>query len=93
MSSEYHAVSVRVSATACSTVREFGDTRFLSREAPLLPVPGCSCPDSCRCRYRHWEDRRQGPRRDADHGLRGALWTQSERRSPSTGRRSTDQAA
>ena len=92
MSSQYHAVSVRASGNACPAVRALGNTRFLSMEAPLLPVPECTDPSRCRCRYRHWDDRREGPRRDADHGLPGALWTQRERRER-TGRRSTDHAA
>jgi hypothetical protein len=36
--------------------------RFLSGEAPPLPLPGCTAP-RCLCRYAHYEDRRARDRR------------------------------
>ena len=41
------------------------DRRWLSREAPMLPLPGCSKPESCRCTYQHHQDRRSGEGRRA----------------------------
>jgi hypothetical protein len=29
----------------------------------MLPLPGCTQPDSCQCTYAHHEDRRSGGRR------------------------------
>lgn len=37
--------------------------RFLSREAPRLPLAGCTM-KYCRCRYVHYKDRRQRERRN-----------------------------
>ena len=42
--------------------------RYLSSEAPLLPLDQCDRPDQCECRYRHYEDRRDGPRRGSATG-------------------------
>ena len=92
-SSRFHAVSIRARSTACAAVHAIGEQRFLSAEAPSLPVPGCPQPQQCRCRYRHWEDRRQEPRRDADIGLPGTPWLRAERRGDRRGRRTTDRQA
>ena len=40
--------------------------RWLSREAPLLPLPGCTRPDTCQCTYNHHDDRRAASRRAED---------------------------
>jgi len=45
--------------------------RFLSQDAPRLPLPNCPNSGKCRCVYKHFEDRRSNPRRSADIG--GAL--------------------
>jgi hypothetical protein len=34
----YHCVDVRAGNPACEAVRRFGNTRFLSDEAPMLPL-------------------------------------------------------
>ena len=38
--------------------------RFLSNEAPLLPLLGCMC-TYCQCRYVHYDDRRERDRRNS----------------------------
>lgn len=85
----YHAVEIHAAAQACPAVRSFRDKRFLSRDAPPIPLPSCSAPD-CDCVYVHYDDRRSGPRRDAY--LHGA-YRQGERkqeRRRQTGRRFSD---
>ncbi|MGQ0384228.1 MAG: hypothetical protein ACT4UP_06060 [Gammaproteobacteria bacterium] len=62
----WHAVSVRPGPGACEAAVSGKSSRWLSREAPLLPLPGCSHPERCRCTYQHHEDRRSGPRRAED---------------------------
>lgn len=57
--------------------------RFLLREAPLLPLAGCTM-KYCKCRYIHYEDRRQRERRhfyDPREGSSALIITGSERRS------------
>lgn len=59
----YHCVEIRSGNAACRAVRSLELTRFLSDEAPRLPVPGCTA-QKCTCRYVHFEDRRQQDRRN-----------------------------
>jgi hypothetical protein len=58
-SSDYPAVSIRVAQDSCQAVRESSGIRYLSTEAPLLPLPGCSS-EKCRCTYAHHSERRKG---------------------------------
>lgn len=64
--SNYHCVEVRNGRFACEAVRQLGNIRFLSDEAPLLPVPGCTT-QNCTCFYAHFDDRREHDRRNP-HG-------------------------
>jgi len=60
----YHAVSVRPGLICCRAVEELAGQRFLSAEAPELPLVGCDT-ESCECVYIHHADRRSGQdRRD-----------------------------
>lgn len=56
----WHAVSVKPGPGACSVADDGRNRRWLSREAPMLPLPGCTEPEKCRCTYQHHEDRRSG---------------------------------
>lgn len=53
----YHAVSIETGTRCCEAAREASDQRFLSTEAPMLPLDGCT-QAVCRCRYVHHSDRR-----------------------------------
>jgi hypothetical protein len=78
---------------SCDAMRKLQGRRFLSREAPTFPVPGCNS-NKCRCRYVHHRDRRSGGDRRGMHGLRTALYEyveENERRGK-RGRRSSDLA-
>ena len=57
--SAYHAVSLRYSVNACDAAKALTGHRFLSREAPQLPLPACDSLN-CRCKYLHHADRRSG---------------------------------
>ena len=61
--SRYHCVEVCPGVHACKAARQLGHVRYLSSEAPGLPVSGCTEPQ-CACRYIHHPDRRQDDRRD-----------------------------
>jgi len=67
----YHAVAICCGKTPCQTAQDNQSERYLSAEAPLLPLEQCDRPDHCDCRYQHYEDRRRGPRRRSEHGLPG----------------------
>jgi hypothetical protein len=58
-SSDYPAVSIRVAQDCCQAVRETSGTRYLSTQAPLLPLPACTS-EKCRCTYAHHTERRKG---------------------------------
>ena len=55
--SEYHAVSIRYGARACEAAHALNGQRFLSAEAPRLPLEECDVPE-CNCRFTHHKDRR-----------------------------------
>jgi len=61
----WHAVAVVGTAEACAAARACKDRRYLSVEAPRLPLAGCDA-RCCDCRYAHFEDRRRGPRRSEE---------------------------
>jgi len=61
----WHAVAIVAAAGACAAARACKDQRYLSAEAPPLPLPGCTAA-RCDCRYGHFDDRRRGPRRAAE---------------------------
>ncbi|MEM7220569.1 MAG: hypothetical protein AAF515_19565 [Pseudomonadota bacterium] len=66
----FHGVAVRPRGdVACEAVKAVDSARYLSDEAPLLPLPDCSNPQSCRCIYEHFDERRGSLRRESDIGL------------------------
>jgi hypothetical protein len=84
----WHAVSIVSGTPACHKARSLARARFLSSQAPPLPLQECEL-RRCSCRYRHHEDRRRLARRAADVAASGAYWRGPERRG-SSGRRMTD---
>ena len=84
----FHAVSIVLGEQACDAAKARAGTRFLSREAPRLPLAECGNPD-CSCRYQHHDDRRQYSRRIADNrdAPPPAPFSGAERRSRSSGGR------
>jgi hypothetical protein len=89
--SPYHAVSILPGAAACGAAYRFAGQRYLSRQAPRLPLPSCDM-KTCSCRFKHHKDRRAGPRRNSDVGV----WTMTgafplKERRQSRGRRAEDQ--
>ncbi len=84
----WHSVSIVPNPRACGKARGLVRVRFLSKDAPLLPLEGCDA-RTCACRYRHHEDRRRTLRRASDFAPSGRYWAGQERRG-AAGRRSTD---
>ncbi len=86
----YHGVSIKPSKNCeCTAVQKIQNKRFLSDEAPLLPLEECDSPGSCQCVYQHFDDRRSEPRRDEDVGLPSRSPQMADKRC-SMGRRITD---
>lgn len=59
----YHCVELKMPHDACKEVQKLYGKRFLSAEAPVLPLPGCD--QNCRCKFKHHNDRREDDRRDS----------------------------
>jgi hypothetical protein len=57
----FHAVSIGPSPGSCTAAQSVRSLRFLSEEAPSLPLVNCSV-IQCQCRYMHHPDRRSGTR-------------------------------
>jgi hypothetical protein len=86
----WHAVSIETGPTSCSPARSLNTLRFLSPEAPRLPLTECPKPESCVCGYKHYADRRAHARRKEDRtGLRRLIIGEEERRTRQS-RRSSD---
>jgi hypothetical protein len=86
----YHAVSIKTGPYCGQTKQLFGERRFLSAAAPVLPQPTCS-PTACRCMYLHHEDRRAEPdRRLHDVWDPNAPLAHGRDRRQGRGRRATD---
>jgi hypothetical protein len=88
ISNKWHAVSIALCPRACGAARKYHGIRFLSKDAPILPLADCRAP-LCTCRFRHHEDRRSSLRRAADIIASAAHWAGQERRR-SHGRRVND---
>jgi len=84
----FHGVEIVAPSGCCEAAMHQVGQRFLSEEAPILPLAGCDRVTRCRCKYRHYTDRRTEARRDADVGLPPAF-REHERRAR-RGRRVTD---
>jgi len=67
--SPFHAVEIRCTNNACQAAQDTQGERYLSAEAPALPLGQCDRPDQCQCRYQHHEDRRGNSRRGGGNGL------------------------
>ena len=88
---KYRCVEVIAPASGCDAARSLKSQRLLSAEAPRLPLATCDRPSECKCIYRHFNDRREGPRRDNEHATLPRAHTGPERRRR-LGRRDTDYA-
>ena len=85
----YRAVSVIPNRASCPAAVAIMHTRFLIADAPTLPLPMCTWPMSCTCKFRTHEDRRVIDRRN--NSGEEATITHRERRMP-FGRRATDRS-
>jgi len=85
----YHCVSIVGGPACCPAVKEMALQRLLSADAPRLPVKTCDRPEACQCKFRHYDDRRAGPRR-AEEGARVSAARVSDERRHMRGRRDAD---
>ena len=86
----FHAVEIIVGDDCCELVRRYTGKRYLSAEAPAVPLQGCDAAE-CMCRYIHHADRRKQQRRTSDLAVTVDEYGGAERRSGGKrGRRASD---
>jgi hypothetical protein len=89
----WSAVRIATRGETCAKAQALRDKRLLARDAPALPLKGCTMSAACNCMYRHYADRRAASRRDACGHAAGigmpAPGTPAERRA-ARGRRGAD---
>ncbi|HEY2417273.1 MAG TPA: hypothetical protein VGH84_05095 [Steroidobacteraceae bacterium] len=92
----WHAVSIVTARPSCPVCGQYKHVRFLAKEAPPLPLRGCPDPKACQTVYKHYPDRRAGPRRALERRAfqpmnpTVVIRNVAENRRSSNGRRSTD---
>jgi len=84
----WHAVGIVGTAHACAAAQACKGGRYLSVDAPRLPLAGCDA-SICDCTYQHFPDRRHESRREDDPPTAVSTKSSGERRG-GRGRRSTD---
>jgi len=85
----FQAISIFRGTTACVPAKRFADYRFLAKDAPQLPLPGCTMASTCQCRYLKHKDRRVEGRRFVDFSASSRTFMGQERRQR-VGRRRSD---
>ncbi len=60
--SAYHCVELVIPYDGCEAAMAHHGIRYLSAQAPTIPLPGCG--QNCGCRFKHHSDRRHEERRD-----------------------------
>ena len=65
----FAAVAICSGEESCDAAKEITGVRYLSADAPLIPLKECDRPRLCACRYDHFSDRRIAPRREADGAM------------------------
>jgi len=90
-SKKYPAVTLATASNRCGAVGALEGVRILASRAPQLPMPDCTMPNECRCRFKKYTDRRddeQGRRFHFKHER--AAWYAGAQRRKSRGRRPAD---
>ena len=87
----YASVTIAPGTKRCGAVEALEGMRILAGHAPPLPMPNCSMPDKCRCRFKKYTDRRDDEEgRRARFGAELGSWYAGGQRRKSRGRRPKD---
>jgi hypothetical protein len=60
---DFRAVEIAPSLMCCTAVIQVRGKSYLLRQAPRLPLTGCSMPTACSCKFLKHGDRRDSDRR------------------------------
>jgi hypothetical protein len=83
---KYRGAEVIAAESACDAARSLMNARLLAADVPLLPLKTCDRPATCKCIYRHFNDRRGKFPRRVEH----ATAYRSVERRVRRGRRDSD---
>jgi len=86
----YAAVSIAPGKRCCKAAQSASEERTLVREVGKLPLPDCSMPDDCACRFVKHTDRRDGDDRRLFGWDGTSTWHLKANRRLSRGRRDED---
>lgn len=75
----FRAVEIRTRDGACQAARALAGQRFLAKDAPALPLAGCTSA-RCSCTFGKLSDRRTETRRLLHGGLSASLFLAASRR-------------
>ena len=56
---KYRGAEVIAGDGACDAARSLANLRLLAADVPPLPLKTCDRPATCKCKYRHFDDRRR----------------------------------
>ena len=56
---KYRGAEVIAADGACDAAVSLRNLRLLSSDVPVLPLKACDRPATCKCKYRHFDDRRR----------------------------------
>jgi len=76
---EFGAVSIQLGPQACSAAKYLSGKRFLSSEAPALPLSKCDISD-CKCKYQYYSDRRSEDDRRYPSAIMQGLYSDKDKR-------------
>jgi hypothetical protein len=66
----YRGAEVIAADGACDAAGSLTNVRLLSADVPPLPLKTCDHPATCKCKYRHFDDRRRVFPRRVQHATR-----------------------
>jgi len=90
-SKKFPAVTIAMPVKCCDAVGLLDGLRILASEAPRLPLPNCTMPEKCRCKFQKYSDRREDDQgRRLRYGLERSAWYAGGQRRKSRGRRNAD---
>jgi hypothetical protein len=89
--SKFPAVTIVAPAGCCAAASAMNEVRILAARAPPLPMPNCTMPNACRCRFKKYVDRREDEQgRRFKYGGERSAWYSGSQRRKSRGRRDQD---
>jgi hypothetical protein len=88
---KFPAVTIVTPANCCGAAGALEGVRILAEHAATLPMPNCTMPIECRCRFKKYVDRREDEQgRRFNYGGERSAWYAGGQRRKSNGRRDQD---